>query len=131
MTEGMHPNLSLLGELNLADLNSCKSIIADDFVWHYYNSHLPELNGDHFGIDGWKSFFAKLGKKSNRTFRQKLIDGRAAGDELVVTQVCNTMALEGRSFEVDAVVVWRIVNGKIAEAWDIPAVNTVRPVDQH
>ena len=30
--------------------------------------------------------------------------------------------------EIDAVVVWRIVGGKIAEAWDIPAVHTAHPV---
>jgi len=29
--------------------------------------------------------------------------------------------------ETDAVVVWRIVGGRLAEAWDIPAVNTARP----
>ena len=29
--------------------------------------------------------------------------------------------------DVDAVVVWRVVDGQIREAWDIPAVNTVRP----
>jgi predicted SnoaL-like aldol condensation-catalyzing enzyme len=38
--------------------------------------------------------------------------------------------LEGSSIEFDAVVVWRIVNGKVAEAWDIPAVNTIRPVEK-
>ena len=27
----------------------------------------------------------------------------------------------------DAVVVWRIVAGRLTEAWDIPAVNTARP----
>ena len=48
------------------------------------------------------------------------------GDELVVTQVCNSMTLEGKLIEVDAIVIWRVVDSKIAEAWDIPAINTVR-----
>ena len=35
------------------------------------------------------------------------------------------MVLEGEQIETDAVVVWRIVEGKIVEAWDIPAVHSV------
>jgi len=27
---------------------------------------------------------------------------------------------------IDAIVVWRIVDGRISEAWGIPAINTVR-----
>ena len=130
MTEGMHPNLALLTDLNLQDLDACKSILADDFVWHYFNPHLPELEGDHRGVDGLKSFFAKLGERSDSSFRVNVIDSRTAGDELVVTHVCNSMNLEGSSMEFDAVVVWRIVNGKIAEGWDIPAVNTIRSVEK-
>ncbi len=130
MMEGIHPNLSLLKNLNLQDLDACKSIFADDFVWHYFNRHIPELEGDYRGVDGLKSFFAKLGERSDSSFRVNVIDGRTAGDELVVTQVCNCMNLEGSSIEFDAVVVWRIVNGKVAEAWDIPAVNTIRPVEK-
>jgi hypothetical protein len=34
--------------------------------------------------------------------------------------------MEGRLIELDAVVIWRIVDNKIAEAWDIPAINTIR-----
>lgn len=129
MTDDTHPNLALLKNLNLQDLDACKIIIADDFVWHYFNPHLPDLEGDHRGVDGLKSFFAKLGEKSDSSFRVSVVDSRTAGDELVVTQVCNRMNLEGSSLEFDAVLVWRIVNGKIAEAWDIPAVNTIRPVE--
>lgn len=37
------------------------------------------------------------------------------------------MAFGDMSIELDAIVVWRIVGGHLAEAWDIPAVNTPRP----
>jgi predicted SnoaL-like aldol condensation-catalyzing enzyme len=33
----------------------------------------------------------------------------------------------GTEIDFDAIVVWRIVDGRISEAWDIPAINTVRP----
>lgn len=38
--------------------------------------------------------------------------------------------LDGSSLEFDAVVVWRIIDSKIAEAWYIPAVNTIRTVQR-
>ena len=128
--ETVHPNMSALAKLNLRDIDACGDILADDFIWHYFNPRLPELEGDHIGSDGLKSFFAKLNEESKSSFQQKLIDARPVGDELVITQVCNRMNLEGNTIEVDAVVIWRIVGGKIAEAWDIPAVNTVRTMEK-
>ncbi len=126
MTEATHANLALLQRLDLSDLDSCASIVAENFVWHYFNPMLPELEGDYHGIEGLKRFFAELGEKSSGSFRVNVIDARPAGDELIVTQVRNSMTLDGDAFEVDAVVVWRIVADKVAEGWDIPAVNTVR-----
>ena len=130
MTDDMHPNLSLMKHLNLKDLDACETMFADDFVWHYFNQRMPEIDGVYRGVDGLKNFFAKLGKNSNGDFEVNPIDIRTAGDELVVTQVRNCMTLDSTSFEFDAVVVWRIVNGKLAEAWDIPAVNTIRTVNK-
>jgi len=57
--------------------------------------------------------------------QRKLISVNAFGDELVVIHVRNSMSIEGQSIAIDAVVVWRIVNGKIAEAWDIPSAHTM------
>lgn len=50
------------------------------------------------------------------------------GDELVVLQAKHMMTVKDTSFEVDAVVVWRVVENHFVEAWDIPAVNTIRPL---
>lgn len=126
----MHPNMSLVTQLNLKNLDACETIFADDFVWHYFNQRMPEIDGVHRGVDGLKNFFAKLEKNSHGSFEANPIDIRTVGDELVVTQVRNRMTLDRTSFEFDAVVVWRIVNGKIAEAWDIPAVNTIRTINK-
>lgn len=126
MTESMHPNMSLMMKLDIQNLEACRDLFADDFTWHYFNPELPELEGEYRGVEGLKKFFAELGGKSNRSFQVNPIDGHPAGDELVVTQVCNRMELDGRPIEFDAVVVWRIVNSKIAEGWDIPAINTIR-----
>ncbi len=100
---------------------------ADDFVFHFFNRQLPDLNGDHHGIDGIAEFFGRLGSLSPTGFRQQRHWLRACGDELIVTFVTNTVGFGGTEIDVDAVVVWRVVDGRIREAWDIPAVNTVRP----
>ena len=126
MTGSVHPNLALLKKLDIRNLDACKNVFSDDFTWHYFNSKLPELEGSHQGVEGLKKFFTRLNERSNSSFQEKVIDVRSAGDELVITQVCNHMDLEGRSIEFDAIVVWRVVNDKITEAWDIPAINTVR-----
>ena len=128
MAEAIHPNLAILMQLNLRDLAACQDVFADNFVWHYFNRELPELEGEYHGVDGLQSFFAKLGERSRGSFQVNVIDTRPAGDELVVSQVCNRMTLDENAFEFDAVVVWRIVDGRLSEAWDIPAINTIRTV---
>lgn len=133
MAEAAHPNISLLQKLDIRNLDACANIIADNFIWHYFNPKRPELEGDYRGIEGLKGFFAKLAEVSNDSFQANVIDGRAVGDELVVTQTCNRLtleALEGNTIEFDVVVVWRIVNGKIAEGWDIPSVYNVRVIEK-
>jgi predicted SnoaL-like aldol condensation-catalyzing enzyme len=128
MIESTHPNLTILMKLDLQDLDACADILADDFIWHYFNPKLPDFEGDYRGIEGLKDFFAKLGEMSRGSFQVNPIDLRAVGEELLVTQVCNRITLEDDAIEFDAVVVWRVVDGKLAEAWDIPSVYNVRTV---
>lgn len=128
MIESTHPNLTILMKLDLENLDACSNIFADDFIWHYFNPKLPDFEGDYRGIEELKGFFAKLGEMSRGSFQVNPVDVRAVGDELLVTQVCNRIALEKDAIEFDAVVVWRIVEGKLAEAWDIPSVYNVRTV---
>ena len=87
-----------------------------------------ELQGDYVGLAGLQDFFEKIQEVSGGTFRINPISITVCGDELVVVHVKDTMVLEGSPIEIDAVVVWRIVDGKLAEAWDIPAVHTPHAV---
>ena len=41
------------------------------------------------------------------------------GKELVVVQSRNSLTLDHQSVTIDVVVVWRIVEGRIVEVWDI------------
>ncbi len=125
-----HPNLAVLERLDLRDLSGSADLFAPGFVWHYFNNQLPELHGDFAGVEGLGNFFAKLAEDTDGTFRIEPLSIAAFGDELVVTHVRDRLVLDGQSMAIDAVVVWRIVNGLIAEAWDIPAVNTATRLDK-
>ncbi|MEM8876832.1 MAG: nuclear transport factor 2 family protein [Pseudomonadota bacterium] len=119
-----HPNISLLERLDPSDLASSTELFSEDVVFHYFNSELPDLNGDYVGVAGIRTFFETLGQKTAGTFKVTPVSATAVGDELVVTQTRNTLTLEGEAIAIDVVVVWRFINGRIAEVWDIPSVYT-------
>ena len=104
-----------------------EDLFADDFVLHFFNPHLAELAGDHHGLGGLRSFFERLGRASDSGFRVDPHSLTPFGDELVVAYTTNTLSIGETELDVDAIVVWRVFGGRIHEAWDIPAVNTVRP----
>ena len=120
-----HPNILLMQRLNIRDLAGCADLFSGSFVWHYFNPKLPELEGDYAGIAGIQEFFQKLGGLTQGTFRSEPQSIAAHGDELVVTHVRNTLQTQGTRIEFDAVVVWRVVDQQILEAWDIPSVYAV------
>ncbi len=118
MTED-HPNVALLKRLDLRNLAASKGLIADDVVWHYANPNLPDMQGDYVGLDGVRSFFEAIAQRSGGTFQIDPMSVTPVGNELVVVQSRNTLVFEGRSVTVDVVVVWRIVDGRVVEVWDI------------
>lgn len=117
-----HPNVALLMQLDLRDLDASAALFSDNFTWHFFNPKLPDMHGDYAGADGLKAFFKRMAQKTSGSFRVRPVSVTPVGNELLVVHVRDTMALDGASLETDAVVVWRIVDGRIAEAWDIPAV---------
>ena len=119
-----HPNVALLSRFNPADLTGIADVLSEDFVWHFINPKLPEHQGDYVGLAGLQDFFERTQDFSGGTFKINPVSITPVGDELVVVHVKDTMVFEGTPMEIDAVVVWRIVDGKFAEAWDIPAVHT-------
>lgn len=126
-----HPNVSLIQQLDPANLAASAHLFADSFVWHFFNPKLTDVQGDYAGVAGLKIFFKKLQHYTGGTFRVEPISLVPIGDELVVTHVVDHMLLYGTHVELDAVVVWRVVNGLIAEAWDIPSlyVDRTEPLD--
>ncbi|MEM1281862.1 MAG: nuclear transport factor 2 family protein [Cyanobacteria bacterium P01_H01_bin.152] len=129
MQANIQKNLSLIARLKQLlphDLASAQDLIADNFVWHYFNPNLPELAGDYMGLSGLEAFFQKLSTLTQDTFRVEINQVIPVGEELVVVHANPMMSFANESFELDAVVVWRIVGDRLTEAWDIPAVYTMR-----
>ncbi|MDJ0638743.1 MAG: nuclear transport factor 2 family protein [Paracoccaceae bacterium] len=114
-----HPNVALLKRLDLRNLAASRDLIAEDVVWHYANPNLPDLQGDYVGLDGVRSFFEAVGQRSKGTFEIHPKSVTPVGDELVVVHSQNTLTFEGRKVAVEVVVVWRFVDGRVVEVWDI------------
>ena len=76
-------------------------------------------------MDGLRKFFAIVAGKTGGTFRVEPISAMNFGEELVVVHARDTMEFEDNSIALDVAVVWRIVDGKFAEAWDIPSAFTL------
>ncbi len=125
MTE-VHPNVALLSKFDPRNVAGAADIFAEDVVFHFFNPNLPDIQGDYVGLTAVQEFFGKMAEKTAGTFRVNPVSATAVGDELVVVQSKNTMILKGRQIEIDVVVVWRIVEGRISEVWDIPSVHTAR-----
>jgi predicted SnoaL-like aldol condensation-catalyzing enzyme len=119
-----HPNITLLSKLDILNLDASSRLFSEDFVWHYFNPNLPDVQGDYVGIEGLNNFFKSLAGKTNGTFKVEVVSATPIGEELVVVHVRDTMELEDNSIAIDAVAVWRIVSGRFAEAWDIPSAYT-------
>lgn len=116
-----HPNVSLIQQLDLANLAASPHLFAKNFIWHSSNPKLRDVQGDYVGIKGVKIFFKKLRRYTSGTFWIELISLVPIGDELVVAHAVDHMQLDGVHVELDAVVIWRVVDGLISEAWDIPS----------
>lgn len=125
-----HANVSLLKRLDLSNLTAAADLFAQDVVFHYFNPRLPDVQGDYVGLTGIRTFFEKIGVLTGDTFRVEPVSITAVGDELVVTQTRNSLTVQGQTIAMDVVVVWRLVDGRIAEVWDIPSVHSVTPQPQ-
>lgn len=84
------------------------------------------MEGDYKGLSGLMDFFKKLAGRTGGSFKVNPISITPTGDELIITHVKDKMMLDDKHMEVDAIVIWCIIDGKIKEAWDIPAIPTAK-----
>lgn len=130
--QDLHPNIALLNTIDIRNLDSCADAFAKDAVFHYFNPKALKLQGDYTGIDGIKRFFTTLDTVTDGTFSVRPINAWPVGDELVVVQTKNTLKWDGQITVIDVALVWRFVDGKVAEVFDIPSAYsgvTINPDD--
>ena len=120
-----HPNVLLLKSLDLLNLADSSEMFAHDFVWNFSNPKFPAIQGDYPGLEGLQSFFNEIGTLTGGSFMTMPISATPMGDELIVEHLRDKTILQGKPIDVDAVVMWRIVDGRIAEAWVIPSSYTM------
>ena len=124
-----HPNLAILQRFDPRNIAAASDIIAENAVFHYINPKLPDMQGDFVGTKGFQSFFEEIGKRTKGTFRVNPVSASAIGDELVFVHSKNTLVLEDQQIETDVAIIFRILDGKINEVWDIPSVYTPKSID--
>ncbi len=117
-----HPNVALLKRIDVANIAGSADVFAKDVVWRFFNPRLPEIQGEYRGLSGLAEFFENIAKQTEGTFAVHPVSATAVGDELVVAHTRNSMTLGDRHVETDVVVVWRVVDGRVTEVWDIPSV---------
>ncbi len=129
-----HPNIAVLKRFDPASPAGWPEVMAENVVFRFFNPNLPDMQGDYIGLDGVRQFFTTIMEKTKGTFRVNPQSATPVGDELVVVHTINSMTLpdmpgqpdlSGQEVAVDVVVVWRIVNGRVRDAWDIPSAYTL------
>lgn len=122
-----HPNLKIVEQLDPANLAGATDILHPEVIFHYFNPELPDLQGDYVGPQGMGEFFQRLHGMTAGTFRVEPQSATPVGDELVVVTTINSLTLNGESMRFHVVLVWRIVEGRITEIWDVPSIYTRIP----
>ncbi|WP_421724510.1 nuclear transport factor 2 family protein [Bauldia sp.] len=120
----VHPNVALIQRLDPRNMAAATDVFAEDVVFHYFNPRLPDMEGDYVGLAGIGRFFQTLATMSSGTFRVEPVAVTPVGDELVVVQTRNSLTMDDEDITIDVVVVWRIVDGRVKEVWDIPSAYT-------
>jgi len=116
----MHPNAQtvLRGFQAFAegDMVTMKSLLADDVTWHVAGRN--RWSGDYTGPDSIVEYMSGVASEA-------AIDNEAhailADDDHVVALFKTSASRNGKAFHGNAVYVFHVSNGRITEAWPVPA----------
>jgi uncharacterized protein len=113
-----HPHEDLLRRGYAAfasgDLDTVKSIMADDIVWHIGGA--SQLAGDYHGQAEVMGFFGKVTELSAGTFHLEIHDV-LANDEHGTVLVTAHGERDGQSLAARTVHIWHLAGGKFTEFW--------------
>jgi hypothetical protein len=97
------------------------STLHESVVWHF-QSPVPDLVAHFRGrtevVHDWPRMLDEL---TGGTFAKRLVDVWSIGPDLAVAHVEVTMTIGGEQHNGSSVVVYRIAEGVVVEAFDIPS----------
>lgn len=120
-----HPNAELLAEFGRRQramyaggaAEPVAELLADDVVWHVPGA--SPIAGDHRGVDAVLRYFARRRDLAGGTLEITVRDG-LVDDEAVVQLADGRATLGGMEGSWRTVGLYRIADGRIAEAWLVP-----------
>jgi uncharacterized protein len=113
-----HPNEKRLREATEAIIRGepppDPSLFDSNMVFHVFRHGL--LPGELHGLEEIQAWGAELYKRSNGTFKEKLLDV-AANDETAYVRTKYSAERNGRSIEEQSVNVYRFQGNQVVECW--------------
>jgi ketosteroid isomerase-like protein len=98
---------------NRGDVDALIELFAEDIVWHFPGT--SKIAGEHIGRDACLAMLGAYGAASGGTLQANLIDVMAS-DDRVAGLANDTASRDGRTLNVDAVVIFTLRDGKVTEA---------------
>jgi ketosteroid isomerase-like protein len=101
---------------NTGDVPGLIDLFAEDIVWHFPGT--SKLAGDHVGRDAVLAALGAYGEASNGTLQANPVDVMASDDH-VTGWGNDTAAANGRTLDINSVVIFTMKDGKVTEALHI------------
>lgn len=116
-----HPHLQLL-QRGLAafaahDMATLREMFHEQLRWHYVSSSL--LAGTYEGLDEVFELFAKRAALSGNTYRLH-VEHAMANDDFCTVLGRTHAERDGQVYEDSICLTYRILDGRVVEAWGIP-----------
>ena len=116
----MHPNaqvvLSGFKAFAEGDMATMTSLFADDAAWHFAGRN--KWSGDYTGPDSIVRYMSGVAAEATIDNEPHAI---LADDDHVVVLIKTSSTRNGKSFSGNTVYVFHVSDGKVTEAWAIPA----------
>jgi uncharacterized protein len=115
-----HPHVEVFmrtyGAFTAGDMEALAELFAEDVVWHTPGRN--PLSGDYEGCDATFASFAREFELSGGTYAVELHDV-LADDDHTVALLRGTAQRDGKTLDMNYVLVFHIGGGKITEAWEL------------
>ncbi len=99
---------------NTGDVPALLDLFHEDIVWHFPGR--SKLAGEHIGRDDTLAFLGAYGAAGGGSFRA-IVRRVLAGDDLVAGWARDTASFDGKTLDVQAVVMFAMRDAKVIEAW--------------